>query len=71
MLDANHPLLGKRIVKDNPSRGEVTKDLINRTLGRVRYAEDGSWATLVEVGERNSWTLTHDINFVITGVQRH
>lgn len=70
MLDSHHPLLGKRIVKENPTRGEVTKDLVNRTLGRVTYAEAGSWMVMDDKG-RNSWTITHDINFVITGVERH
>jgi hypothetical protein len=70
MLGSEHPLVGKRIVKENPTKGEVTKDLINRTLGRVRYAEAGNWAAM-DIGERNSWTLTHDINFVITEVVRH
>jgi hypothetical protein len=70
MDDARHPLVGKRIVTGTAASGEVTKDLINRTLGKVTYVEDGSWS-FSDVNERNTWTVRHNGDLRITAVERH
>lgn len=69
MEDAKHPLVGKTISMEGQP-GSVTKDLINRTLGKVNYVQDGSW-TMLDSQEKNSWTVRHNGDLQITGVERH
>lgn len=71
MQDTNHPLVGKRIVKSDPQAGEVTTDLINRTLGTVEYVDANNWWFGHMSQRRNSWTVHHDTNMQITSVERH
>lgn len=70
MEDAKHPLVGKTISTDPAQVGSVTKDLINRTLGKVNYVEDGSW-NFQDLQEKNSWTVRHNEDLRITAVERH